>query len=141
MVRVGGTIRTLKREVRESVCRQLQLLADGISSAYGCTAQVTFRKGYPVTRTTRKGFIVARAAAEGAVGSEHIYNIGHGENAVRPSMGAEDFGYMLEQRDGAYVWLGAGTDSPDLHTSEFVFPADMIPHGAAWFALLSYNVE
>lgn len=127
--------------MRQSVCKQLETLAEGIALGYGCTARVSFRRGYPVTRTSRRGFEVARAAAEGAVASENMLLVGSREGDIRPSMGAEDFGFFLEQREGAYVWIGAGEHCAELHTPDFKFSPAMIPYGAAWFALLAYNDE
>jgi hippurate hydrolase len=128
--------------VRQSVCRQLKRLAEGVAAGYGCSAVVSFGRGYPVTCTSPGGFDRARAAAESAVGVDKVFAIGTGVDEARPSMGAEDFGFLLNDRkEGAYVWLGVGENSPGLHTPDFVFPVAALRHGAAWFALLAQSIE
>jgi metal-dependent amidase/aminoacylase/carboxypeptidase family protein len=140
IVRVRGTIRTLRHDVRASLYRQLERLTVGVAAGYGCSAAVTFQKGYPVTNTTRQGHDRARLAAESAVGADSVFAIGTGVNEARPSMGAEDFGFLLNAcADGAYIWLGVGENSPGLHTPDFAFPAAALSHGAAWFALLAHS--
>jgi hippurate hydrolase len=46
-------------------------------------------------------------------------------------MGAEDFSYMLQEKEGAYIWLGAGMDSENLHSAQYDFNDDLLPLGAS----------
>ncbi|NBP48642.1 MAG: amidohydrolase, partial [Alphaproteobacteria bacterium] len=52
-------------------------------------------------------------------------------------MGAEDFSFMLAQKPGAYVWLGAGLDSFNLHSPHFDFNDDLLPIGASLWVHLA----
>ena len=72
----------------------------------------------------------AKFAADVAVGvcGEHAV-----KDNTRPSMGAEDFSYMLEQVPGAMVWLGNGGDSVSLHNSRYDFNDMAIPFGVSFF--------
>ena len=47
------------------------------------------------------------------------------------AMVAEDFSYMLQQKEGAYIWLGAGMDSPSLHSALYDFNDELLPMGAS----------
>lgn len=116
-------------------------MAAGTCAAYGCTVDpIVFREGYPTTSTSRRGYEAAHAAALAAVDDPQLVRrIGRGNEPEEhpPSMGAEDFGYLLQQRDGAYVWLGVGENVAGLHTPEFVFNDDALRYGASWFIHLA----
>ena len=59
----------------------------------------------------------------------------------RPSMGSEDFAYMLQERPGCYVWLGVGSTEKDcmLHSSNYDFNDDVLPIGASYWVKLVEN--
>ena len=57
-------------------------------------------------------------------------------------MGAEDFSYMLQQKQGAYIWLGAGKDSQNLHSSLYDFNDDLLPMGASlWVRMVEAKLS
>ena len=61
---------------------------------------------------------------------------------LTPAMGAEDFSYMLQQKQGAYIWLGAGKDSQNLHSSLYDFNDDLLPMGASlWVRMVEAKLS
>ncbi|QKV20157.1 M20 aminoacylase family protein [Oricola thermophila] len=130
---IAGTVRTLSPENRELGERRLKALSENVAAAHGATAEVTWRRGYPVTvNHSAEADICARVAREVA-----------GENAVeteaRPMMGGEDFAYMLEARPGAMILIGNG-DSAGLHHPAYDFNDEIIPLGISyWVALAEAN--
>ncbi len=128
-IRLAGTVRTLDGTVRRAIAAQIERIATHMAAASGVTAETTYEFGYPVTMNdpAETDFAV-RVAAE-VVGEANV-------EADRPSeMGAEDFSYMLEQRPGAYVFLGTGPGA-GLHHPEFDYNDEASPYGASWFVRL-----
>jgi hippurate hydrolase len=120
---LAGTVRTLNDDLRQMLPRRMEELARGIAKGMRGDVDLDYTFSYPVTRNDEGAADLALRAAGGLLGES---------NAVRltnPSMGAEDFAYMLERVPGAYVWLGVG-DVPGLHTPQFVFDEDILPRGA-----------
>ncbi len=55
-----------------------------------------------------------------------------------PSMGAEDFAFMLRERPGCYVWLGNGAADPAaiVHSPHYDFNDDALPIGVSYWVSL-----
>jgi len=126
-VRMGGTVRALDETVRMQVRERVHQIAHATAEAYGCTAEVDYEIGYPVTvnapENTRYAADVAREVA------------GKVDDDTAPIMAAEDFSFMLNERPGAYIFIGNG-DGATVHHPEFNFNDDAIPAGCSWFAEL-----
>jgi hippurate hydrolase len=107
-------------------------IATKVAEALGASAQVTYSRGYPATVNT------AREAAFAARVGERIFGKGNVLTDVEPTMGGEDFSYMLQARPGAYVWLGQGGGPSGcfLHNPKFDFNDEVIPLGAGYLAAL-----
>ncbi|ACL55289.1 M20 aminoacylase family protein [Methylobacterium nodulans] len=126
---LNGTVRSLTEPVRRLCEERIGALAAGIASAFGATAQTSYSRGYPVTDNhPDQAAFMADVAAEVA-GEEGV------DRAVDPMMGAEDFSYMLEQRPGAYIFLGTG-DGPGLHHPAYDFNDAATPYGVSLWARL-----
>ncbi|MBY0335985.1 MAG: amidohydrolase [Acetobacteraceae bacterium] len=125
---VTGTARSYTPAVRDLLERRIGEIAHGLAATYGCTAEAVYRRGVPATVNHAEQTEVARAAA-GALGAPVV------EHA--PVTGAEDFALMLEQRPGAFMFIGGGTGpdgtSPNLHTPHFDFNDEIIPAGVAYW--------
>ncbi len=124
-----GTMRTLKDETRDLLEKRLTEIVDGFVAAHGAKAEISFKSGYPVTynHDAQTGFasrIAKEIAGEGKVNTEQT-----------PVMGGEDFSYMLEERPGAFIFMGNG-DSAGLHHEEYDFNDDAIPVGCSYWAKL-----
>ncbi len=124
-VRLRGTVRTLDPEYRTVSEERLRRIAEDVASAFGASANVKWTPGYPVTVNSEVETGYAAEAAEVVAGKVN--------NETNPIMPSEDFAYMLEERPGAYIFLGNG-DSAELHHPEYDFNDEIIPMGCSWFA-------
>nr|WP_109119655.1 M20 aminoacylase family protein [Azospirillum sp. TSO22-1] len=124
-----GTIRTFQPATRARLHEQLGRLVAGISGALGAEATLEIDARAPPTINTRSEADLAAAAAEAVAGPANV------RRDAAPSMTAEDFGYMLAKRPGAYVWLGAG--SRPLHSPGYDFDDSVLATGAAYWVALA----
>jgi amidohydrolase len=131
-----GTCRTFLPDVRDLVESELKRIATNIALAFDATAEVKFMRNYPPTINTADETEIAAAAAR-RVASD-VSTTGD------PKMGAEDFSYMLEERPGAYIWLGNGMPGEkggaNVHTPQYDFNDDAIPYGVGYWASLVETV-
>ncbi|WP_425416871.1 M20 aminoacylase family protein [Oricola indica] len=130
---IAGTVRTLSPENRELGESRIKTLAANIAAAHGATAEVTWRRGYPVmVNHSAETDICAQAAA--AVAGESAVDV-----SAAPMMGGEDFAYMTEARPGAMILIGNG-DTAGLHHPAYDFNDEIIPLGISyWVALAEAN--
>ncbi len=122
-----GTVRSHDDEVRVLAEKNLKLLATSTAEAFGATARVEFRRGYPVMVNSEEQTEFASEIAEKVTGRP--------PEEVPPIMGGEDFAYMLEARPGAYILVGNG-DTAMVHHPEYNFDDEAIPAGSSWWAEL-----
>ena len=127
-----GTVRSFRLETRDMAEARIKQIATGIAGSLGGSAEVQYQRGYPATINA------AREAEFAATVGEKIFGR---ENVVRdadPTMGGEDFSYMLQQRPGAYIWLGQGGGQTGcfLHNPGYDFNDEIIPLGAGYLAAL-----
>jgi len=123
-----GTVRCLDTSLRDLAEERVKALATATALAYSASAEVHYERGYPVTVNTPEETEHAAAAAQAVAG---IVN-----RDVKPIMPAEDFAYMLEERPGAYIFLGNG-DTAQCHHPAYDFDDAIIPAGSSWFATLA----
>lgn len=124
-VTMTGTVRTLDKGVRDLAQKRLHEIVDLTARAHGCSAQIDYDRGYPVTFNHTANTTYAADAAE-------VVTPGV-DRATPPIMAGEDFSYMLEERPGAYIMLGNG-DGATVHHPEYDFNDEAIPAGCSWFA-------
>jgi hippurate hydrolase len=127
---LAGTIRTLKPELRESTQAQLRRIAEGIAAAHGAEASVTVSRGYPVTVNHPRQTEAALGVASEVAGAPFV------EPATTPTMGGEDFSYMLEARPGNFIFIGNG-DTAGLHNPGYDFNDEIIPYGVSYWVKLA----
>jgi amidohydrolase len=121
---IRGTVRTHAGEVQDLIEKRISELVPGIAASFGGSAEIDYDRGVPVTINADEQTIYATEVAQ-AVG---------GTCAEAPLiMGGEDFSFMLQERPGAFIFLGNG-DSAGLHHPEYDFNDDIIPVGCSWFA-------
>jgi hippurate hydrolase len=124
--RMSGTVRWFAPEIGDLIELRLKAIVHGIAEAMGCTATIDYQRRYPATINdpTEARFVqgVVRAMAPALVLEEDI----------EPSMGAEDFAFMLMEKPGAYVWVGQGRGTGDagLHSPRYDFNDAALPIGA-----------
>jgi hippurate hydrolase len=131
-VRLIGTVRSFLPEVRDLAEKRVGEIARSVAQAFGASAEVAYHRGYPATVNT------PREAAFAARVGERIFGKGNVATDPPPTMGGEDFSYMLLERPGAYVFLGqgGGPGSCFLHNPGYDFNDEVIPLGAGYLAAL-----
>jgi amidohydrolase len=123
-VHLKGTVRTLDAGVRDLAESRLKALAETVAAAFGATASVDYRRGYPVMVNSDEQTAFAAEVAREVAGS----------CAEAPLiMGGEDFAFMLNARPGAYILVGNG-DTAMVHHPQYNFDDEAIPAGCSWWA-------
>jgi hippurate hydrolase len=131
-VKLMGTVRTFRAETRTFAEKRIKEIAQGVAGALGASVEIDYRRGYPATVNS------AREAEFAARVGERIFGAGGVVRDPDPTMGGEDFSYMLQARPGAYVFLGQGglAGGCMLHNSNYDFNDEVIPLGAGYLAAL-----
>jgi hippurate hydrolase len=129
--RLGGTVRTLDPDLRESMPERIEALARGVANGMRGDAYLDYTFSYPVTTNEEGAAARALDVAGELFGQESVLEL------PNPSMGAEDFSYFLERVPGAFIWLGVGEDVSGLHTPQFAFDEEILPRGSALLAALA----
>lgn len=131
-VNLQGTLRYFDAETGDFVKAKIINLAQGISRAAGGEASVEFVAGYPATINIPEHATYCVDAASAVVGMAAV------QQDLHPSMGAEDFSYMLQACPGAYIWIGNGEGQGGcmLHNDYYDFNNDILPLGASYWVEL-----
>jgi amidohydrolase len=125
-----GTVRTLLKETRALTETRIKEIAAGIALATGSKITVDYHLGYPVTVNHPDQTEFAAKVAAGISGATKV------DRTVAPKMGAEDFSYMLEERPGAYIFIGNG-DTAGVHHPAYDFDDRAIPVGVSYWAQIA----
>src|ERR1041385_7682650 len=128
-VKLRGTVRTLDAGVRDFVEKRLHELVEHTAAAYGAKATLTYTRNYPVLVNHEKQTDFAASVASEIVGDKQV------DTDLPPMMGAEDFSFMLNERPGAFIWIGNG-ESAGLHHPQYNFNDDTIPFGTSYWVKL-----
>ena len=128
-----GTVRTFSADAQDLIEQRLTELVESTARAFGAEAKLVYERIYPATINH-----AAQARFAGDVAAELVGE----DNVVRdlePSMGAEDFAFMLRVKPGCYVRLGQGGGEGGcfLHNTRYDFNDAVIPLGAAYFSALA----
>ena len=131
-VALRGTARSFRAPVQDTIEPAIRRIAEGVAAAHGATATVSYERRYPATVNHAQETEIAAAVAADVVGAANV------ERNPTPSMGAEDFAFMLHEKPGCYVWLGNGpTDGQrTLHNPHYDFNDAILPIGASYWAHL-----
>ncbi len=126
---VNGTVRTFDRAVQGMVMARLEAIVAGAAISFGVAAELVYNVGYPATiNDAGRTVFAANIAREIAGDSGVIDDSG-------PEMGAEDFAFLLNERPGAYLFVGNG-DTAGLHHPAYDFDDETAAVGASFFARL-----
>jgi len=131
-VQLVGTVRSFRPETRDLAEKRFREIVGKVADAMGCTTEIQYTRGYPPTINS------AREAQFAARVGERLFGKGNVITEHEPTMGGEDFSYMLQARPGAYVFLGQG-GAPGgcfLHNPNYDFNDEVIPLGAGYLAAL-----
>lgn len=127
-----GTVRAFNPAVQDMVERRLAELCSAVAIGFGATATVRYERLYPATVNSVAEAGFAADVATALVGPAQVLR------ELEPSMGAEDFSFMLQVKPGAYLRVGQGAEngvgSCSLHNSRYDFNDDILPLGAALHA-------
>ena len=136
-----GTVRTLSTATLDVIERRMRELADHTAAGMGCTVDFDFHRNYPATVNHPAESAFCADVLRDIVGNENVVD------TIDPSMGAEDFAFMLEARPGCYIWVGAGDgDHRDeghgmgpcmLHNGSYDFNDALLPVGATYWVELA----
>jgi hippurate hydrolase len=133
-----GTTRAFRPAVQDALESSIRRIAAHVAKAHDCTSHVDYRRQYPPTINSHEESERAAKAASTVVGADRVVR------DADPSMGAEDFAFMLAERPGCYVWLGGGRGSSQagLHNPRYDFNDRILPIGASyWVALVEQELQ
>ena len=127
-----GTTRSFRPEVQDSIEPAMRRIVDGICQTMGATATMKYERRYPPTINTAPETEIAAKVAAQVVGEGNVHD------DLMPSMGSEDFAFMLQQKPGSYVWIGNGSTEGGcmLHNPHYDFNDGVLPIGASYWAKL-----
>jgi hippurate hydrolase len=126
---IKGSVRTLTPQMRALAQKRVTEIVEGTMKAFGMKYELEYHLGYPVTFNHAGQTDFVTSVTKETLGSEAI------ETEVPPTMGSEDFSYMLEERPGAFINIGNG-DSAGLHNPAYEFNDAVIPVGVNYWASL-----
>jgi hippurate hydrolase len=130
-----GTFRSFNENVKTLIVDKMTQLVNSICTGFDVSFKIEFNpenEGYPVTFNTQAETAIALKAAQ-AVAGDNCVN----QNPT-PSMGAEDFSFMLQEKPGCYIWIGNGSSENSclLHNPHYDFNDEILPVGAAYWVKL-----
>jgi hippurate hydrolase len=131
-VKLVGTVRTFQPETRQLAERRVREIATKTAEAFGASAEVNYARGYPATINSAREAEFAAQVGQRLFGKQNVIT------EHEPTMGGEDFSYMLQAKPGAYVFLGQGGVEGGcmLHNPNYDFNDEVIPLGAGYLAAL-----
>jgi amidohydrolase len=134
-VLLRGTFRCFNSVVQNMIADKITRLANATCEGFGIKANILFNPenaGYPVTLNSEAETALALKAAIAVAGKRCV------DQQPMPSMGSEDFAFMLQEKPGCYVWIGNGSSANGclLHNPHYDFNDDILPTGAAYWVKL-----
>ncbi len=129
---LGGTVRAFSEMEQQRIETGIRQVCEGVALAQGVSIHLNYERGYPPTINTAAEAACCAEVAARILGTDKVHR------DVRPSMGAEDFAYFLQQRPGCYVWLGNGIEGSGqggcmLHSPTYDFNDALIPYGIRYW--------
>jgi hippurate hydrolase len=138
---LGGTIRTFTTPVLDLLEQRLREIAQGIALTFNCTAEIDFQRNYPPLINHHQETLFAQSVIKQQFGEDQFID------SVEPTMGSEDFAFMLEKVPGCYVFIGNGEGDHriaghglgpcHLHNPCYDFNDHLLPIGASYWAHLA----
>ena len=126
---LAGTIRYFDKETGQFIRSKFPKIVNDICEAFGANAEINYKEGYPPTINENSSAKFALEVAKDVAGENAS------ENQV-PMMGSEDFSYFLQEKPGAYAWIGNG-NSASLHNPSYDFNDDVLPIGASFLSRIA----
>jgi amidohydrolase len=136
-----GTVRTFSTETLDLIERRMQTIAQHTALGFDAEIDFVFNRNYPPLINHEKETQFVIDVMRAMVGDAHV------DTAVEPTMGAEDFAYMLQHKPGCYVFIGNGEGEHrsaghglgpcNLHNPSYDFNDDLLPIGARYWVQLA----
>jgi len=136
-----GTVRTFTTPVLDLIEQRMQEIASGIAAGFNATVDFGFKRNYPPLVNHPEQTAMAIDAMRAVVGAGKV------DANVEPTMGAEDFAFMLQAKPGCYVFLGNGEGDHraaghglgpcQLHNASYDFNDHLLPIGASYWIRLA----
>ena len=140
-MQLTGSLRYFSKQVGDEVKEKIKNIVEGVSQSMGASATFESVPNYPATINTPKHAEVCANAAAMIVGENNVLR------NEQPTMGSEDFAFLLNASEGAYIWIGNGLvpeDSPKggclLHNTQYDFNDEILPIGASYWIQLVKNI-
>ncbi|HWI25645.1 MAG TPA: M20 aminoacylase family protein [Stellaceae bacterium] len=129
-----GTARAFKSEVQDAIEAGIRRIAEGVSASMGASVTVRYERRYPATVNSAAEAEIAAATAAEIAGEVNV------DRDLTPTMGSEDFAFMLQAKPGAYLFIGNGRNAAALHNPHYDFNDEILPIGASYWARLVERV-
>jgi len=131
-----GTTRSFRKEVQDAIEAAIRRIAEGVAGAMGASVSLRYERRYPPTVNSAAETEIAAAVASEVVGEANV------DRALTPTMGSEDFAFMLQAKPGAYVFIGngGGDKAAALHNPHYDFNDEILTIGASFWARLVERV-
>jgi hippurate hydrolase len=129
---IRGTVRTFSKAVQDATETSMDRIVQGVCSAFGAKGTLRYERRYPATINTEREAGWTTSVLKQTFGPEHV------DEAPRPSMGGEDFSFMLQKKPGSYIWAGNGPTDGDrlLHNPHYDFNDELLPVGVTYWVRL-----
>ena len=131
---IAGTTRAFSVKVQDIMEAEIKRVAEGIAQAHGANIEYTYDRRYAPTINTPDETEIAHQAAAMVVGEENV------RRDLQPTMGAEDFSWMLQARPGCYIWVGNGVENEPggcmVHNPNYDFNDEILSIGASYWVKL-----
>jgi hippurate hydrolase len=134
MVVLRGTTRSFKPEIQAAIEAGIRRIAEGVASAMGASVELRYERRYPPTINAAAETDLAADAAIEVAGAGNV------DRELQPTMGSEDFAFMLQAKPGAYIFIGNGDAAAGLHNPRYDFNDEILPIGASYWARLVERV-
>ncbi len=131
---LAGTTRAFSPEVHQQLHQAMRQKTECICQAFGAVGQLAIHSQYPATINHPPQARICAEVAGTLVGKDKV------RLDMPPSMGAEDFSYMLIEKPGAYIWLGNGEESHSLHHPRYNFNDEVLALGASYWVALTQRL-
>lgn len=135
-IEMKGTVRCFSSKVQESIENQMEQITSSICSAYGADYELGYERRYPATINTADEVTISEKVAKNISGDEMVHT------SPTPSMGSEDFAFMLQERPGSYIWIGNGDGEGScmLHNPGYDFNDEILPIGATYWVNMAEEI-
>lgn len=129
---IRGTVRTFSKAVQDATETSMERIVHGVCAAFSAQGVLRYERRYPATINTEREAGWTTKVLQETFGADQV------DEAPKPSMGGEDFSFMLQKKPGSYIWAGNGPTDGDrlLHNPHYDFNDDLLPVGATYWVRL-----